>query len=188
MDPKGIGNVAPQAGQGRTAENVMDYDAFLLPLEEIGSTFSDLDFLDFYDEAVATEAPPSSSAEFPSLSPNGEIPDFYDPPLVGDDTGQFDGPMARIDPVPFISAQFYSFSKASHSLMTTCLIEGRLPKPEEIKAVSEPSVLEKWSSVWRDRNEETAYVTAWKRIQDKLTIYVGEPPDTPIGRQAPHVG
>ncbi|KAG2241010.1 hypothetical protein Bca52824_096883 [Brassica carinata] len=41
--------------------------------------------------------------------------------------------------------------------------------PAEIRVATPRSVLKSWRSVWKDRNEDTAYVTAWKRIQDKLT-------------------
>lgn len=59
--------------------------------------------------------------------------------------------------------------------MIQCLIEGRLATPEEIRAATPPPVLSSWRSVWKDRNEDTAYLTAWKRIQDKLNVHMSEP-------------
>ncbi|CAN8254086.1 unnamed protein product [Cochlearia groenlandica] len=76
---------------------------------------------------------------------------------------------AFISPEPHISSQFYTFNADSHSLMILCLREGRLATPEEIRIATPRSVLKSWRSVWKDRNEDTAYLTAWKRIQDKLT-------------------
>ncbi|GFP82275.1 hypothetical protein PHJA_000370700 [Phtheirospermum japonicum] len=60
--------------------------------------------------------------------------------------------------------------------MTQCLMEGRQATADEIQAVTPPPVLASWRSVWKDRSEDTAYVTAWKRIQDKLAIHVPESP------------
>ncbi|MQM08840.1 hypothetical protein Taro_041700, partial [Colocasia esculenta] len=80
-------------------------------------------------------------------------------------------PQARIpyiDPEPYISSQFYTFNRESHALMARCILEGRLANAEEIRRATPPAVLESWRSVWKDRNEDTAYLTAWKRIQDKL--------------------
>ncbi|XP_071706950.1 uncharacterized protein [Rutidosis leptorrhynchoides] len=80
-----------------------------------------------------------------------------------------------IDPYPYISSQFYTFNIQSHSLMIRCILEGRrIASPDEIRAVTPPAVLASWRSVWKDRNEETAYLTAWKRIQDKLTVHTGQ--------------
>ncbi|KAI3756842.1 hypothetical protein L1987_56665 [Smallanthus sonchifolius] len=79
-----------------------------------------------------------------------------------------------INPEPHISSQFYTFNLESHSLMIRCILEGRLASPEEIRAATPHPVLTSWRSVWKDRNEETAYLTAWKRIQDKLTVHVDE--------------
>ncbi|VFQ75739.1 unnamed protein product [Cuscuta campestris] len=79
---------------------------------------------------------------------------------------------AYISPDPHISSQFYTFNKESHSLMIRCLLEGRPATPEEIRAANPSSVLASWRSVWKDRNEDTAYLTAWKRIQDKLSAHV----------------
>ncbi|KAL0429008.1 UNVERIFIED_CONTAM: hypothetical protein Sradi_0526800 [Sesamum radiatum] len=80
----------------------------------------------------------------------------------------------HVSPEPHISSQFYTFNKESHALMTQCLVEGRLATPEEIRAATPPPVLSSWRSVWKDRNEDTAYLTAWKRIQDKLTVHAAE--------------
>lgn len=77
-----------------------------------------------------------------------------------------------ISPEPHISSQFYTFNKESHALMLQCLREGRTATPEEIRAATPPAVLASWRAVWKDRNEDTAYLTAWKRIQDKLNIHM----------------
>lgn len=58
--------------------------------------------------------------------------------------------------------------------MIKCLVEGRLATPPEIRAATSPDVLRSWRAVWKDRNEDTAYTTAWKRIQDKLQPHVDE--------------
>ncbi|KAJ1407230.1 hypothetical protein SESBI_24555, partial [Sesbania bispinosa] len=55
--------------------------------------------------------------------------------------------------------------------MLHSLLNHRLPTPSEIAAATPPSVLSSWRSVWKDRTVETAYLTAWKRIQDKLAIH-----------------
>ncbi|KAK9058959.1 hypothetical protein SSX86_021577 [Deinandra increscens subsp. villosa] len=79
-----------------------------------------------------------------------------------------------MNPEPHISSQFYTFNIQSHSLMIRCILQGRLASPEEIRAATPHPVLASWRSVWKDRNEDTAYLTAWKRIQDKLTVHVDE--------------
>ena len=76
-----------------------------------------------------------------------------------------------IDPEPHISSQFYTFNCDSHALMVRCILEGRLATVEEIRRATPPPVLKSWRSVWKDRNEDTAYLTAWKRIQDKLNAH-----------------
>ncbi|KAL4309230.1 hypothetical protein GQ457_01G055740 [Hibiscus cannabinus] len=81
-------------------------------------------------------------------------------------------PMGYISPDPHISSQFYTFNAQSHSLMTRCISEHRLPSPAEIRTATSRSVLKSWRAVWKDRNEDTAYLTAWKRIQDKLIVHV----------------
>ncbi|XP_076906130.1 uncharacterized protein LOC143562108 [Bidens hawaiensis] len=79
-----------------------------------------------------------------------------------------------INPNPHISSQFYTFNTESHSLMIRCILESRLATPDEIRAATPAPVLASWKSVWKDRNEDTAYLTAWKRIQDKLTAHSGQ--------------
>jgi hypothetical protein len=99
-----------------------------------------------------------------------------DPPesLIGGDQKPFNSSSSTssssfslpfIDPTPHISSQFYTFNGDSHALMIKCILEGRLAAPEEIRAATPPSVLASWRNVWKDRNEDTAYLTAWKRIQ-----------------------
>lgn len=56
--------------------------------------------------------------------------------------------------------------------MIRCILEQRLATPAEIRAATPRAVLKSWRAVWKDRNEDTAYLTAWKRIQDKLTAHV----------------
>ncbi|CAK9165216.1 unnamed protein product [Ilex paraguariensis] len=77
-----------------------------------------------------------------------------------------------INPEPHISTQFYTFNKESHALMIRCILEGRLATSDEIRAATPLAVLSSWRSVWKDRNEDTAYLTAWKRIQDKLNAHI----------------
>ncbi|KAJ4955826.1 hypothetical protein NE237_012609 [Protea cynaroides] len=77
-----------------------------------------------------------------------------------------------INPEPHISSQFYTFNCDSHSLMAQCILEGRLATPDEIRIATPRPVLQSWRSVWKDRNEDTAYLTAWKRIQDKLNAHL----------------
>ncbi|KAL1331392.1 hypothetical protein HN51_048660 [Arachis hypogaea] len=77
-----------------------------------------------------------------------------------------------ISPEPHISSQFYTFNPESHSLMIRSLLHHRLPSAAEIVAATPRSVLKSWRTVWKDRNEETAYLTAWKRIQDKLQTHL----------------
>ncbi|XP_061339190.1 uncharacterized protein LOC133285891 [Gastrolobium bilobum] len=79
-----------------------------------------------------------------------------------------------ITPDPHISSQFYTFNKDSHALMLRSLLHGGLPTTADIIAATPPSILTSWRSVWKDRNEDTAYLTAWKRIQDKLTTHVDQ--------------
>lgn len=80
--------------------------------------------------------------------------------------------LLHVDPTPHISTQFYTFNSDSHALMIRCILERRLALPEEIRQATPRSVLESWRSVWKDRNEDTAYLTAWKRIQDKLHAHL----------------
>ncbi|XP_052170213.1 uncharacterized protein LOC127786683 [Diospyros lotus] len=80
--------------------------------------------------------------------------------------------LGYINPEPYVSSQFYTFNRESHGLMVRCIAEGRLATADEIRAATPIPVLESWRAVWKDRNEDTAYLTAWKRIQDKLNIHV----------------
>lgn len=91
-----------------------------------------------------------SDAEEPLLNPNATL----------------------IDPEPYISLQFYTFNSASHHLMVQCILQNRYANPKEIREATSPSVLQSWRGVWKDRNEDTAYVTGWKRIQDKLHAHL----------------
>ncbi|KAG8363384.1 hypothetical protein BUALT_Bualt19G0016800 [Buddleja alternifolia] len=120
----------------------------------------------------------SSDAEIPLPQSNGaapfENPNLPNPPLINHNKRPIERPPVPISPEPHISSQFYTFNKESHALMTQCLIDGRLATPDEIRAVTPPPVLASWRSVWKDRNEDTAYLTAWKRIQDKLTVKASE--------------
>ena len=77
-----------------------------------------------------------------------------------------------IDPTPHISSQFYTFNRDSHALMVRCILEGRVATTDEIQDATPRDVLKSWRSVWKDRNEDTAYLTAWKRIQDKLQAHL----------------
>ncbi|KAK4379382.1 hypothetical protein RND71_001244 [Anisodus tanguticus] len=79
---------------------------------------------------------------------------------------------ADINPEQHISSQFYTFNKESHALMIRVLLENRVATPDEIRSVTPAPVLQSWRLVWKDRNEDTAYLTAWKRIQDKLIVNV----------------
>lgn len=79
-----------------------------------------------------------------------------------------------VDPEPHISAQFYTFNKESHHLMVRCILEGRFATPEEIRGATSQAVLASWRGVWKDRNEDTAYLTGWKRIQDKLNAHIDD--------------
>ncbi|XP_022851673.1 uncharacterized protein LOC111373382 isoform X2 [Olea europaea var. sylvestris] len=120
----------------------------------------------------------SSDAEFslngaPSRNPN--FPDFAVISGVRSNKRAIDYPRLHISAEPYISSQFYTFNKESHALMIQCLIEGRVAKPDEIRAVTPDDLLASWRSVWKDRNQDTAYLTAWKRIQDKLTVHVADP-------------
>ncbi|XP_052193461.1 uncharacterized protein LOC127801952 [Diospyros lotus] len=77
-----------------------------------------------------------------------------------------------VDPLPHVSTQFYTFNSESHALMIRCVLDGRVASPDEIRAATPKTVLASWRAVWKDRNEDTAYVTAWKRIQEKLIVHV----------------
>lgn len=77
-----------------------------------------------------------------------------------------------VDPTPHISSQFYTFNRDSHALMVRCILEGRVATTDEIQNATPRDVLKSWRAVWKDRNEDTAYLTAWKRIQDKLQAHL----------------
>ncbi|XAR57380.1 hypothetical protein NMG60_11025509 [Bertholletia excelsa] len=80
--------------------------------------------------------------------------------------------LGYINPEPHVSTQFYTFNGESHALMIRCILEGRLATPDEIRTATPRPVLQSWRAVWKDRNEDTAYLTAWKRIQEKLNVHV----------------
>ncbi|KAL5539910.1 hypothetical protein UlMin_045088 [Ulmus minor] len=118
----------------------------------------------------------SSSASSPSQS-SDENDDVSTQPANPNQTSSIEAPNHQplyISPQPHISSQFYTFNPESHSLMIRCLIERRLATPAEIRAATPRGVLKSWRAVWKDRNEDTAYLTAWKRIQDKLSAHVDQ--------------
>ncbi|KAH7664723.1 hypothetical protein IHE45_14G138600 [Dioscorea alata] len=131
--------------------NLMDSDhrppsAFSSPILRVDGDEDD----DAEEEEVKHELNASSSPSHdPDLAPNPQHRPF-------------------VDPSPHISSQFYTFNRDSHSLMVHCILEGRIASADEIRAATPRPVLRSWRSVWKDRNEDTAYLTAWKRIQDKL--------------------
>ncbi|CAF2113307.1 uncharacterized protein LOC106415728 [Brassica napus] len=130
-------------------------------------TFSLPEFV-LFRSSPSLDSPSHSSDEQDSLShPTPETPKIANPriSISTEEPRDWD----YINPEPHISSQFYTFNSESHSLMILCLREGRLASPAEIRVATPRSVLKSWRSVWKDRNEDTAYVTAWKRIQDKLT-------------------
>ena len=58
--------------------------------------------------------------------------------------------------------------EASHLLPIQHLQLGiplRLATPTKIH-----TVLKSWRAIWKDRNEDTAYLTLWKQIQDKHAV------------------
>eukprot|EP00249_Psilotum_nudum_P017442 c26325_g1_i1 orf=170-2011(-) len=79
-----------------------------------------------------------------------------------------------VDTQPYVSNQFYTFNSASHHLMVVCILENRYANADEIRSATPGNVLVSWKGVWKDRNEDTAYLTGWKRIQDKLQALVDE--------------
>ncbi|KAG5386475.1 hypothetical protein IGI04_037945 [Brassica rapa subsp. trilocularis] len=130
-------------------------------------TFSLPEFV-LFRSSPSLDSPSHSSDEQDSLShPTPETPKIPNPRISISTQEPRD--WDYINPDPHISSQFYTFNSDSHSLMILCLREGRLASPAEIRVATPRSVLKSWRSVWKDRNEDTAYVTAWKRIQDKLT-------------------
>ncbi|KAL6557228.1 hypothetical protein OROMI_017578 [Orobanche minor] len=139
-------------------------------------TFSLADIDPFRDDDDVSHISPG--AESPLPHPNGafpiQSPNLPNPTFIDRSKGPTHQPPFFINPEPHISSQFYTFNKESHALMTKCLVEGRLATPEEIGAATPSPLLSSWRSAWKDRNKETAYLTAWKRIQDKLTVQVPE--------------
>ncbi|KAF7825994.1 uncharacterized protein G2W53_017158 [Senna tora] len=118
----------------------------------------------------------SSSSESPSQS-STDSPPHSPSRASGSASTSTQNPSHQplfISPEPHISSQFYTFNPESHALMIRCILEQRLATPAEIRAATPRAVLKSWRAVWKDRNEETAYLTAWKRIQDKLTAHVDE--------------
>ncbi|CAM8991030.1 hypothetical protein QQ045_006509 [Rhodiola kirilowii] len=130
-------------------------------------TFSEMSL--FRSSSSSSDSSDSSSSDpddplpptpqIPNPNPNSLLSPPLQIPLL---------PQPYISPDPHISTQFYTFNPESHSLMIRCLLENRLASSDEIRAVTPRQVLKSWRSVWKDRNEDTAYLTAWKRIQDKL--------------------
>lgn len=76
------------------------------------------------------------------------------------------------DPAPYVSTQFYTFNKLSYDLMIDCISAGRYATAEEIRVVTPAAILDSWRNAWKDRSEDTGFVTAWKRIQEKLNVRV----------------
>lgn len=100
----------------------------------------------------------------PSPSPDDDLDSDADADLLS--------PPGSVDPEPHVSSQFYTFNASSHHLMVQCLLDNRYATPEEIRNATPANILVSWRGVWKDRNEETAYLTGWKRIQDKLHAQV----------------
>ncbi|KAK7349621.1 hypothetical protein VNO77_07123 [Canavalia gladiata] len=120
---------------------------------------------------------PSSSSDSPPSHSSTESPPPPQPQSQPSHTHSHTPSNSKplfISPEPHISSQFYTFNPDSHSLMIRCLLQRRLATPAEIRAATPRSVLKSWRNVWKDRNEETAYLTAWKRIQDKLAAHVDQ--------------
>ncbi|GFY94250.1 hypothetical protein Acr_09g0006960 [Actinidia rufa] len=126
--------------------------------DSLSHTSSDADDASANHHSLAVLGPPNAavSSHNQNQNPNPRLPK-----------------PGHIDPDPHISTQFYTFNSKSHDLMIRCLLEGRLASPDEIRIATPSTVLVSWRSVWKDRNEDTAYLTAWKRIQDKLIVHVG---------------
>ncbi|XP_057501279.1 uncharacterized protein LOC130785185 [Actinidia eriantha] len=126
--------------------------------DSLSHTSSDADDASANHHSLAVVGPPNAavSSHNQNQNPNPRLPK-----------------PGHIDPDPHVSTQFYTFNRKSHDLMIRCLLEGRLASPDEIRIATPSTVLVSWRSVWKDRNEDTAYLTAWKRIQDKLIVHVG---------------
>ncbi|KAL2514979.1 hypothetical protein Fot_28950 [Forsythia ovata] len=145
----------------------IDDDAFSFPEIDL--------FRDDDDDDVSHT---SSDAEFPLLGVPPRNPNLPNSGVINgvrSNKRVIDYPLLHISVEPYISSQFYTFNKESHALMIQCLTEGRVATPDEIRVVTPAGLLASWRSVWKDRNEDTAYLTAWKRIQDKLTVHVADP-------------
>ncbi|GER26395.1 hypothetical protein STAS_02039 [Striga asiatica] len=161
------------------------------PIDDDAFSLAEIDLFrdDEEDDDVSRT---SSDAEIPLAPPNGAVParspNLPDPPPPPIDRGKrlIQQSPLRINPEPHVSAQFYTFNKDSHALMIRCLIGGRTATPDEIRAVTPAPLLSTWRSVWKDRNEDTAYLTAWKRIQDKLTVHVSESAASVIDNNCTH--
>ncbi|KAF8379328.1 hypothetical protein HHK36_028762 [Tetracentron sinense] len=110
--------------------------------------------------------------ESPSPSSSSDADDTHPHTTATVPTKIHQQPPAHISPEPHISSQFYTFNRDSHALMIRCILEHRIATADEIRAATPRPVLKSWRSVWKDRNEATAYLTAWKRIQDKLHAHV----------------
>ncbi|KAF8380421.1 hypothetical protein HHK36_027907 [Tetracentron sinense] len=137
------------------------FSLFSMPMPEIVVFRDEDDEDEDYDKAGDSPSPCSSDAD-----------DSHHRAIVAVSTGVVRQPPAHINPEPHISSQFYTFNRDSHTLMVRCILAGRVATPDEIRVATPQPVLKSWRSVWKDRNEDTAYLTAWKRIQDKLNAHV----------------
>ncbi|KAJ0970993.1 hypothetical protein J5N97_018952 [Dioscorea zingiberensis] len=136
------------------------------------SSFSSLIFRDDDDDDDDVDDELKVDLKQSPSSPLADDPD-PDPTPAPEKQQQQRPPPPLVDPTPHVSSQFYTFNRESHGLMVRCILEGRLATPDEIRAATPRPVLNSWRSVWKDRNEDTAYLTAWKRIQDKLHAGAG---------------
>ncbi|CAN6562675.1 unnamed protein product [Malus baccata var. baccata] len=125
------------------------------------------------DDVVFPLPPEIDLFRSPSSSPSHSSDENDDVPNPNPKSDPKSQPI-YISPEPHISSQFYTFNPDSHSLMIRCILDARLATPVEIRAATPRPVLKSWRAVWKDRNEDTAYVTAWKRIQDKLAAHVDQ--------------
>ncbi|KAK9103553.1 hypothetical protein Sjap_020807 [Stephania japonica] len=162
-----------------THHHVMDpprpQDALQLPHEVHDSSSSSFSFpsipeiVVFGDEDEEDEEDDKQAADSPSPSSSDADNGIG---ASGAGAGGARNAAAYINPEPHVSSQFYTFNRESHALMAQCILERRLATPDEIRRATPRAVLKSWRSVWKDRNEDTAYLTAWKRIQDKLNAHV----------------
>ncbi|KAL8495478.1 hypothetical protein ACS0TY_019572 [Phlomoides rotata] len=159
-------HLGPHEAQSQPPSIDDDDDVFLAEIDLFRDDEDD-DGSHSSSDAEISVPPPNSSA--PSQNPNSANSE-----LNSRNKRSSHHSSLRVSPDPHISSQFYTFNRNSHALMIRCLIEGRLATPEEIRSATPPAVLGSWRSVWKDRNEDTAYATAWKRIQDKLTVHVAD--------------